>query len=75
MAELVFLTLIYWIMIYLVDSAIRQKKENRHHSFTAPTKREIRQFSRRVVVRWRQRNVQETVQRCCFFRHKAFNFC
>ena len=34
-------------MIYLVDSAIRQKKEIRHRSFMAPTKREIRQFSRR----------------------------
>ena len=35
-------------MIYLVDSAIRPtKKEIRHRSFMAPTKREIRQFSRR----------------------------
>ena len=25
----------------------KQKKENRHRSFTAPTKQEIRQFSRR----------------------------
>ena len=62
MAELVFLTLIYWIMIYLVDSAIRQKKENRHRSFTALTKREITHFlcrSRAVAAKKCSRNCAE----------------
>ena len=59
-------------MIYLVDSAIRQKKEIRHRSFMAPQNVKLGNFHV-VVVRWRQRDVQETVQSCCFFRHKTYN--